>query len=304
MFNIVNNNKALNNQFFLLSYIGMHLDQKSYKYNLGPHVHFKGDFDRLIEIHKSTGASLFQVFRKPLNTLKNLDKFSLYAKQNNIKLVVHSSYSANIATNWDKNTYWILNLEDEIEFAHHIGAFGVVIHFGKSMTLKLPDSYNNMFTSLTYLHHKTSHLQDVKMILETSAGQGTEMCSNFEDLQKFYNKFKVNEEMYNRIKLCIDTCHIFAAGYDLRTKKNVKEYLHMFNKQIGINNIILVHLNDSKTPLGGKLDRHEILGKGYIGKIGLLAFFKFCVKHDIPMVIETYRNYKDEIKFLINTKKI
>lgn len=60
-------------------------------------------------------------------------------------------------------------------------------------------------------------------------------------------------------------CHLpyFLVGYDLRTKKNVKEYLHMFNKQIGTNNIVLVHLNDSKAPLGGRLDRHEILGKGY-----------------------------------------
>lgn len=270
---------------------------------IGPHIHFRGDFDKLIDIHKSTNCNLFQIFRKPDNKLKNLDKFLSYAKKHDIKMVVHSSYSSNIASAWDENTYWILNLQDEVEFANKVGAFGVVIHFGKSMDLKIPDAYNNMFTSLTYLHHQTSNFTNVKLILETPAGQGTEMCSDFDDLQRFYNKFKINEEIYNRIKLCIDTCHIFSAGYDLRSHKRIKEYLKIFNQKIGISNLILMHLNDSRTPLGGKLDRHEVLGSGYIGSKALVIIFQFCKKYEIPMVIETYRNYKKEVKFLLTSKE-
>lgn len=269
---------------------------------IGPHLHFSGDFNKLIEVHRLTGCNLFQIFRKNDKKIKHLEVFREYADKHDIKLVVHSSYTSNIAANWDENTYWILNLEDEIEFAHKVGAFGIVIHFGKSMELLLQDCYNNMFTSLIYLHNKTKHLSDVKLILETSAGQGTEMCYNFEDLQHFYNKFKIDNEVYDRIKLCIDTCHIFSAGYDIKEKSKLEEYLRDFDQKIGISNLCLVHLNDSKTPLGGRLDRHDILGKGYIGKKGLLRFFEFCKKHNIPMVIETYSRYKEEVKFLLRDK--
>jgi len=267
---------------------------------IGPHVHFSGNFERLIDLHKLTGCNLFQIFRKSNDKLKNIEKFKKYAQKHNIKIVVHSSYTSNIASNWDKNTYWMLTLEEEVAFAHKIGAFGLVIHFGKSIELKMPDAYNNMFTAITYLHHKTIDMANVKLILETSAGQGSEMCSNFDDLVYFYNKFKINQELYDRIKICIDTCHIFSAGYDVRSYKHIHEYLKLFNQKIGISNLILVHLNDSKTPLGGKLDRHDVLGKGYIGAKGILELFKFFATYNVPMVIETYQNYNDEIKFLID----
>jgi deoxyribonuclease-4 len=270
---------------------------------IGPHIHFSGDFKRLIDLHKLTGCTLFQIFRKSDNKIKNLDLFLKYINKHDIKVVVHSSYSSNIAANWDKNTYWMLTLEEEVSFCNKVGAFGLVIHFGKSMELKIADGYNNMFTSLIYLHHKTLNMLNVKLILETPAGQGTEMCSHFDDLVYFYNKFKINDEIYNRIKLCIDTCHIFSAGYDVRTYKYIREYLKLFNQKIGISNLVLVHLNDSKTPLGGQLDRHEILGKGYIGKKGMLSLFKFFEYYDIPMVIETYRNYVEEVKFLLQDKE-
>jgi len=268
---------------------------------MGPHVHFQGDFNTLIDIHKLSGNNFFQIFRKNEEKVKNLDKFLIYAKKKDIKLVVHASYTNNIAEKWDQNSFWIINLIDEIEFANKVGAFGIVIHFGKSMQIKISEAYNNMFTCLIYLHNQTLGMKNVKLILETPAGQGTEMCSKFEDLQYFYNKFKINPEIYDRVKLCIDTCHIFAAGYNIKVKKVMKEYLKNFDKTIGISNLVLVHLNDSRSPLNGKLDRHEILGKGYIGKNGIIHFFKFCKKYNVPMIIETYSIYKKEIEFLLKS---
>lgn len=265
---------------------------------LGPHVDFNGDFKYLIEIHKLINNSLFQIFKIPEKKIKNLDIFKKYIKKNNIQLFIHGSYTINIAEDYIDN-YCNSRLIEEIMFAKKVDAKGLIIHFGKSKGKTESNAINNMFSSLLYAHKKTIDT-NIPILLETPAGQGTELCSTLEKLSEFYNKIILIPELKNRIKLCVDTCHIFSSGYDLRTRKSVKKYFKKFDKLIGINNIKLIHLNDSKVNLGQRVDRHEILGKGYIGILGLKTVYELCNYHNIPIVIETYNKYTKEVKQLIN----
>ena len=158
-----------------------------------------------------------------------------------------------------------------------------------------------MFTSIIHLVNKTREYSSVKIFLETTAGQGTEMCYKLDDLAYFYNKFlRCDKFIKDRVKLCLDTCHIFAAGYDIKTKSSIKKYLKKFNKLIGIKHINLIHLNDSKCDIGCRVDRHENIGNGYIGLSGLKMIFKYFKKLNIPIILETPNNgYQTEIKLLL-----
>ena len=220
-----------------------------------------------------------------------------------MKVVVHSTYLINLARKWDEYSWWIKNLILEIQYANMIGAFGVVIHLGKKLNLSIEEAYNNMYTAIIYILNKTMSLDNVSLILETSSGQGSELCYNLNDLSHFYKKFSINKNIYKRINICIDSCHIYSAGYDISSKSKVKNFLEEFNKLIGLKNVILIHLNDSKTKLGSLRDRHEGIGKGNINIKGLIHFFKFFRKNNLNIILETPNDYyKKEIKKLINIK--
>lgn len=217
----------------------------------------------------------------------------------NMKLVIHASYTINIAQEWTEHSWWLKQLYLEMELAEYLGAFGIVIHLGKQLKLSNEQGLNNMFTSLLYIHNKTKKF-NLKILLETSTGQGSEMCYNLEDFAYFFNKFlKINKDKF---RVCLDTCHIFQAGYDISTKKNINKYLKDFERLIGIKYIALIHLNDSKNKVGSKLDRHDNLGDGFIGKESIKYISKIFFNINVPIILETPGNNKleKELKLLNN----
>lgn len=263
---------------------------------------------------KNAGGNFLQIFltipgsmEVKSRTLKELDDFRDYLKENNMGVVIHSSYLHNLSREWDSYSWWIRNIIQEIEYSHRIEALGIVIHFGKRLDLSVEEAYNNMFTSLIHIHNKTKDYSSVRIILETSTGQGTELCYKLEDLAYFYKKFSrhKNEEIRERFGLCIDTCHIFSAGYDIKTKKSVKLYIETFEEMIGLRHVKLIHLNDSRVEQGSKVDRHDNIGRGFIGLEGLVNFFLYFYKLQIPIVLETPNNgYRMEIKRLLDRLEI
>ena len=278
----------------------------------GSHIHVE-DFESDISLQeaankvKQAGGNIIQIMfsesskKKEINK-RVLDNFKKYLQNNNMKVVVHSTYNHNIAKNWDKYSWWLVELEYEIKYAYYIGAIGVVLHFGKQLELSIEEAYNNMYTSLVYINNKTLPYKEVPIFLETPTGQGSETCYKLEDLAHFYKKFSKNEnrQLKDRIKLCIDSCHIFSAGYDIRTKTKIKMYLEAFEELIGIRHVALIHLNDCKVDLGVQVDRHQNIGQGYIGLEGLIEFFKYFKKLNIPIILETPDSgYKTEIKLLL-----
>ncbi len=277
---------------------------------IGAHVDIgEGLVEAAVKVHSAGGNIIQIMFTKNMTMIRRsndeLIELRDYLKEYNMEAVVHSSYYHNLCRNWDEHSWWLINFELEIKYAHLINAKYIVVHFGKQKgrdhDVSLAEAYNNMYSALLYIHRKTTKYNNVQILLETPTGQGSEICYKIEDLAYFYKKISKsqNKEFKNRIKLCIDTCHIFSAGYDLRTKTKCKMYLEAFEELIGLHYVKLVHFNDSKVDVGCKKDRHESIGKGKIGMIGLKYLFKQFNLLNIPMILETPGDsYLHEIKLL------
>lgn len=256
-------------------------------------IHIDSKIDNIISEAtrvKNIGCNILQLFVEPMTKKRQeYNFFYKYLKDNNISCVVHISYTINCAQDWTQYSWWIKQCIMEIELSSLIGAYAVVIHLGKQLGLSIEESYNNMYTSLLYIHSQTKLHSKVKILLETSSGQGSEICFKIEDLSHFYKKMSEhkNEDIRKRFGLCVDTCHIFASGYDIKSKKKFIEYLNKFDKMIGIEHIKLIHLNDSKKECGSNVDRHENIGNGFIGEKPLMLFVEFAQKVNIPIILET-----------------
>lgn len=224
-------------------------------------------------------------------------EFRKYAKQSGLKyFVAHCSYLLNFAKPPAKNK-WVLDLLiNDIECIDKLGGNGVVLHIGKYLETSRQEAFKNVADSIHVVFEATKKSK-IPLLLETTAGQGTEIGFQFEELKEIYKRIKEKK----RIRFCVDTCHIFSAGYDLRTPRAVKETFANWDKNIGIDKIGCIHFNDSQKQLGSKVDRHEILGEGTIGKEGLTEVAKIAYKHNIPIILETpekVRTHADDISIL------
>lgn len=258
--------------------------------------------DTIEDIKKSNGNAL-QIFISnprsviPLGKLNKTffgDNPSLikdYLYKNNFKLVIHSPYTINLSANPIsqnkrplelKDCYWIKIMQQELLIAHQIGSVGCVVHCGKYTTNTYQNGLNNMRNSILYIiDYIIDNQLDSKLILETSSGQGTEVLSNFEEFLTFYNSFNDKQKEY--IKLCIDTCHIWASGYELI------EVYNLIKKYDNFKDIYVIHINNSKNIKGSRLDRHDVIKSGYIPLTDILNFLKMMNKNNkfIINILET-----------------
>lgn len=218
--------------------------------------------------------------------LGNPDEIKSFISKTNFKLVIHSPYTINLASSMmiNKRTmtldecYWIKILMKELEIADRIGAIGCVVHTGKSVKLDVKDGLRNMRVGIEFLIGEIiRNGWSSKLILETASGQGTELLSNYQDLLNFYNDF--DEKQKEVFKICIDTCHIWAMGYEL------KEVVDMTIKNGNMKDVMVVHINNSKNPKGSRLDRHLNINQGYINIEDIYAFIKMFKKS--VMILET-----------------
>lgn len=219
--------------------------------------------------------------QKPLNP-DEAAQVKKYVKNNKLFLVGHCSYLLNFAKDMSKDPWSIQSLISDLKRTYKLGGVGIVFHMGKTLDLKKEQAYKYLQKNLKKVLKKTQK-EGIRIILENTAGQGSEMGCTFEDLKHLYDLLGKNK----RIRFCFDTAHAHSAGYNLSTKKAVKETFQEFNKIVGINKIALIHFNDSKKKLGSKVDRHENLGKGLINKVGLKEIIKIAKKKSIPLILET-----------------
>jgi deoxyribonuclease-4 len=140
----------------------------------------------------------------------------------------------------------------------------------------------------------------VRILLETTAGQGTSVGHRFEHLRDILAHTRYRQ----RIGVCFDTCHVFAAGYDIRTRASLRKVLAEFDTIIGIDTLYLFHLNDSKRALGSRIDRHEHIGKGEIGEAGFAALVRHPRFRSFPMILETPGNGKHDRRNLALLKRL
>jgi len=250
---------------------------------IGSHISLDDILAETQRVYNS-GGNVIQLFID-FKRISEYKKLRSMLKKLNMKCVVHISYSIVCVHDWNIYSWWIRQLIEEIKIASMLKAFGIVLHIGSVKTDSIEEvSLNNLYESLMYVADKTD--KNVKILLETPSGQGKELCDNVECLVKLIKRFPSE-----RFGLCVDTCHIFVAGYDIRA--NPIEYFNNLEKTIGLEYIKLVHLNDSYNDINTKIDRHENIGEGYIGKDSLIKIVQFCAQYNIPVIIETKNRYKD-----------
>ena len=227
-----------------------------------------------------------------INNIKNIIK-------NYKNIFVHASYQINmgadlIPSKTDLYNTGIEILLNEICYAIKINAKGIVLHTCKNVQKKYDDNYiyNNMVKFIIELFKKMKALKyEIDILIETPVGQGGEMLWNIDEFLDFITSFK-NLYFYNKLNICIDTCHIYQAGYDLNND-NIINKLHSIFKHIS-NKIKLIHLNDSYHQVGQHIDRHEQIGEGYIQINNLIKFIRPYIK--IPFILETKPPYEKQIK--------
>lgn len=206
-------------------------------------------------------------------------------------VVVHDSYLINIASPDPKKlAVSKAALLDEMERCEALGIPYLVMHPGAHMGTGEEEGIRRIIRSLDDLHKKTKGF-GVKILLETTAGQGTNLGYRFEQIEQMIAGVPEPE----RLGVCVDTCHIFAAGYDIRTKKEYDKTIKHLIAVIGKKNVLCFHVNDSLKGLESRVDRHAGIGKG---EIGLPAFR--CLMNDkrfknIPKILETPKGEDDEM---------
>lgn len=264
---------------------------------IGRHINISCGFLAAPDYAKKLKCTVFQIFlgspRMIISKKKSdqdLIEFGLLLKENKQKMVIHGSYVINFANPIGSKKYndSVKSLTQDLNSSLLIGTrcIGVIIHMGKNVknnNINEKEAYKNYITGLKQVLKTTD--KKTTIILETGASQGTEIGSCLDDLQKIYNKLTSNEK--KRVKFCIDTCHIWATGYDIASIKGVTLFFNEFNKRIGIKNIACIHFNDSKTSLHSCVDRHADLEYGKINVVGLRAVAHFAVKNKIPLIMET-----------------
>ncbi len=204
----------------------------------------------------------------------------------------HAGYLINLASPDPKNHPLSLqSFQQELERAEALGLDFVVLHPGAHVGSgiekgieRIAEGINRAFDQFT--------IRRSTLLLETTAGQGSSIGHCFEELAAIIDRV----EDQKQIGVCLDTCHVFAAGYDFSTKEGYQKMWREFDQAIGISKLKAIHLNDSKQPLGSRVDRHEHIGHGKIGEAGFRLLMQDKRFAKIPMVLETPK-MNDPVKY-------
>ena len=252
---------------------------------LGSHILKKKTFlSSVSDYHKETNKTSMQLFTGSTKSWKRKDAGLLdleltkqYVNENKINLYIHSIYLINLGRPASEIQPAIDCLKWEFKHGPLMGAKGVVVHVGKHLKMQEPiaktNMYNNMISLLPFID------ESCPFLLETPAGQGTEMLKKMNEFLSFYNSF--TEEERRKIKICIDTCHVWSSSKNHFPDKYIETFDRIFP-----GSVILIHFNDSKTEHGSKKDRHAYPGNGTISSDILKKVADICIKKNIPMIIE------------------
>lgn len=271
---------------------------------LGAHTSISGGVSTAIDRANELNFTAIQIFSKNNNRwkAKPLDEKEInsfkekWAKSKIQFIVVHDSYLINLCAKdkallkKSRNAFI-----DELKRCEQLGINYLNFHPGAHTGQGVEDGLKIIAESINFAHAETKNY-DVKSMLETTAGQGTTLGSTFEQLQKIIDMVEEKERMC----VCIDTAHIFAAGYDIKSEKEYRKTMKEFDDIIGLDLLKCFHMNDSKKELGSKVDRHEHIGKGFIGKEGFANIMNDKRISKIPKILETPKgkDMKEDIENL------
>jgi deoxyribonuclease-4 len=258
---------------------------------LGAHMSIAGGIHRAVDRAVEVKSDVLQVFVKnasrwqaPPRSESETKKFrSAVRKAGLLSVVAHNSYLTNLASPdpvlRKKSTHALI---DELNRSEELGIDYLVIHPGAHLGSGVDEGIRQIVRSLDQVHKKLPDV-NVRIALETTAGQGSSIGYRFEHLRDILEQTRESERLF----VCLDTCHVFAAGYDLRTKRDFINLKVEFDRVIGREKLKVVHLNDSKRELGSRVDRHQHIGKGEIGLEGFRCLMQDPWFEKIPKILET-----------------
>ena len=272
---------------------------------IGAHVSAAGGVENAPLNAFEIGADAFALFVKNQRQwsakaleVESINKFDENLKLANIKkehILPHNSYLINLGhPDAEKRKKSINAFIDEIQRANLLGLKMINFHPGSHLReISENECLENISNSINFIIANTS---DVKLVIENTAGQGSNLGYRLEHLAYLIDKTQNKQ----RVGVCIDTCHFFAGGYDLRSKESYKKTMSEFDKLVGYKYLSGMHLNDSKNSLGVKKDRHESIGKGTIGFEAFENIMRDENIDEIPLILETINPeiWADEIKLL------
>jgi deoxyribonuclease-4 len=257
---------------------------------VGAHVSISGGLYQALERGEKIGCNAIQIFTKnqvqwkakPLSN-DDVDRFfQSLTKSPIVSVVAHDSYLINLGSpdhlGLEKSRLAFL---EEIDRAELLKIPFLIFHPGSHKGAGEQFGLRLIAESLNFVHHQRPHHR-VKLLLETTSGQGSNLGYSFEQLKQIIDMV----EQSWRVGVCLDTCHIFAAGYDIRTRSTYEATMEKFDRVIGLDRLGAIHLNDSKKALGSRIDRHERIGEGQIGLDGFRFIMNDARLIKIPKILE------------------
>ncbi len=253
-------------------------------YHVGKDKTYTKTFQNVIESLQDSEVSNFpiQIFtgstkswKRAAHNVKDLESAKKLVETNKMDVFIHSIYLINLSRIGEEFEKAKECLKYDLDIGPKLGVKGVVVHVGKALKMGTTVATDNMFKNILGLLEFIE--PSCPLLVETPAGQGTEVLTDIEDFIEFYNLF--DEVQKRKVRICIDTCHVFASGYD------PLDYLEKWNTALP-ESIVLVHFNDSKCSCGSRKDRHAPIGEGLVGKDNLDNVMNWCVHRSIPMVRE------------------
>lgn len=260
---------------------------------IGYHVSIAGGLPNAFEYAKELECDVIQIFvsspqmwATPEVSDTEAADFKTIRSQSNISSVlVHSAYLPNPSSHRAPlRNMSLKKLKDEAKIAYRIGADGYNFHCGSNQN-STKEGIKNAVATLNRLAELTDEKWPVKLIIESDAGAGNRIGDTVEELGAIWRRI-INKK---RFGFCLDTCHLFVSGTELRTKSSISQLLAKFDKLIGLKHLEFIHINDAKFDLGSKKDRHENIGKGMIGEEGMKNILANPVIRELPLIMETPR---------------
>lgn len=267
------------------------MKQEKGEFRIGAHMPISKGFHRVPYETIEIGGNSFQIFnhnprtwKSPLPSDRESERFRNSLKECQIDFenaFVHSGYLVNLASPkddiWEKSIKLMIN---EIKICEKLGLKYLNIHPGSHLGEGEKYGLERVVTALDRVFEETD-TSNVIVLLENVSPKGGNIGYKFEDLKYIMSHFS------DRVCVTYDTCHGFDAGYDITTPSGVKRLIEEIEKTVKIESIKMIHLNDSKYPLGVAKDRHENIGKGFIGIEGFRNFLSFEEFKHIPLILET-----------------
>lgn len=259
---------------------------------LGAHLSTAGGPSSVFARAEKVGATAVQIFTKSNKSYfakalseEEIATFKEKWEASNVReIVTHAAYLINIgASNPEVEKKSRASLHAEITRCHQLGIKYLVLHPGSHTGAGMAVGIEKIARNLSRILAEAPG--EVMVLLETAAGQGTNVGSTFEEIRAIYDA--CDDAVKKRVGVCLDTCHIFSAGYDISTLEQYKKMWAHFNDTIGVHLLKAIHLNDSKMPLNSRRDRHENLGKGTISLEVLKLFAVDPALAEVPVILET-----------------